>query len=74
VGNVIYSFYVFSLPLGPAWGIHAFNLIVGLLMLTWWMRYSRRQRQTSKAGVVSLPASIGPFVDEPLAELTAAGR
>ncbi|WP_198154065.1 hypothetical protein [Catenuloplanes japonicus] len=55
VGNVVYSFYVFSLPFGPAWGLHAFNVMVSLLMLTWWLRY-RRRRTTRPVGT-----GVGPL-------------
>ncbi|WP_306205382.1 hypothetical protein [Actinoplanes sp. RD1] len=48
-GNVVYSFYVFSLPFGPAWGLHAFNMLVSLLMLGWWVRYRHRSQPASPA-------------------------
>ena len=42
VGNVINSVYVFSLPVGPVWFLHSFNLACTLLMLVWHVRYSGR--------------------------------
>ena len=48
VGNVINSLYVFSLPLGPIWFLHLFNLACTLLMLAWHLRYAGR---SSGAGV-----------------------
>lgn len=39
VGNLIQTFYVISLPAGPIWGMHLFNVIVSALMLTWWLRH-----------------------------------
>ncbi len=39
VGNVIYSLYVFHLPLGPVWFLHSFNLLTTGLMLAWYLRY-----------------------------------
>lgn len=39
VGNVIYSIYVFSLPPGPVWFLHSYNLITTGLMLVWYVKY-----------------------------------
>ncbi len=39
VGNVIYSIYVFSLPLGPVWFLHSYNLLTTGMMLVWYLRY-----------------------------------
>jgi hypothetical protein len=39
VGNAVNSFYVFSLPVGPIWFLHLFNLACTLLMLVWHVRY-----------------------------------
>ena len=39
VGNVIYSIYVFQLPLGPIWFLHSFYLLSTGLMLFWYLRY-----------------------------------
>lgn len=38
-GNAIHSIYVFSLPPGPIWLLHSFNLITTALMLAWYVRY-----------------------------------
>jgi uncharacterized protein with PQ loop repeat len=54
VGNVVYSFYVFSLPFGPAWALHAFNVIVGMLMLSWWLRYRHCRQHVSTADDIRL--------------------
>ena len=40
-GNVLYSAYVFSLPVGPIWALHSFYLVATALMLAWYVRYSR---------------------------------
>ena len=40
LGNVIYSVYVFHLPLGPVWVLHSFYLVSTGLMLIWYMRYA----------------------------------
>ena len=42
VGNGIHSFYVFSLPFGPIWLLHTFNLVTTGLMLYWYLRYESR--------------------------------
>jgi uncharacterized protein with PQ loop repeat len=73
VGNVVYSFYVFSLPPGPAWGLHAFNVIVGLLMLTWWLRYRHRRQRVSAAEEISAEA-IEMFHREALADVASVAR
>ncbi len=41
LGNVLYSAYVFSLPVGPIWALHSFYLVATALMLAWYFRYSR---------------------------------
>ena len=40
LGNVIYSVYVFHLPLGPVWVLHSFYLVSTGLMLIWYKRYA----------------------------------
>ena len=44
VGNVVHSVYVFSLPAGPIWLLHAFYLVTTALMLVWYLRYEWRWR------------------------------
>jgi uncharacterized protein with PQ loop repeat len=39
IGNVLYSAYVFSLPLGPIWALHSFYLVSTALMLAWYVRF-----------------------------------
>jgi uncharacterized protein with PQ loop repeat len=41
VGNAFYSVYVFHLPPGPIWALHAFYLVSSGLMLFWSRRYTR---------------------------------
>lgn len=41
VGNVIHSVYVYSLPPGPIWALHAFYVVSSALMLFWWLRHGR---------------------------------
>jgi len=42
LGNVVYAVYVASLPLGPVWLLHGFNLTTTALMLGWYLRYAGR--------------------------------
>ncbi len=41
VGNLIYWFYLFTLPVGPVWFLHGFNTLVAGLMLFSYLRYHR---------------------------------
>jgi uncharacterized protein with PQ loop repeat len=43
VGNLVYSFYVFSLPAGPIWALHSFYLVSSVLMTAWYLRWARQQ-------------------------------
>lgn len=52
-GNLVHSVYVFSLPAGPIWFLHAFYLVASALMLAWFLRYRaagerRRSRPASR--------------------------
>jgi hypothetical protein len=42
LGNLFYSVYVFHLPAGPIWLLHAFQTATTGLMLVWYVRYARR--------------------------------
>jgi uncharacterized protein with PQ loop repeat len=42
IGNLIYAIYVYSLPVGPVWALHTFNLVTTGLMLFWYLRYESR--------------------------------
>jgi hypothetical protein len=44
VGNAVHSVYVFSLPAGPLWVLHAFYLTTTAWMLVWFLRYGGRAR------------------------------
>ena len=46
VGNALYTAYVVSVPIGPVWALHGFNLVTAGLMLFWYLRYGRRSRRT----------------------------
>lgn len=45
IGNVIYSVYVFDLPVGPVWALHTFYLVSTALMLLWYLRYAARRNR-----------------------------
>jgi hypothetical protein len=51
VGNIIHSFYVFHLPPGPIWLLHAFHLVTTGLMLVWYLRYEWRPGFLRRFGV-----------------------
>ncbi|MET3960272.1 hypothetical protein ABIE44_000206 [Marmoricola sp. OAE513] len=56
VGNVVQSVYVFSLPAGPLWALHAFNQVSTAFMLVWFLRYEMRllrRRRTRTAATQS---------------------
>jgi hypothetical protein len=47
LGNVIHSIYMFHLPRGLTWLLHAFYPVTTGLMLVWYLRYEwRRQART----------------------------
>jgi len=71
-GNLLYSVYVFSLPVGPVWFLHGFYLVASALMLTWFLRYRRRWggATAARAGATR-PAPRHPPPD---ARPAAAGR
>jgi uncharacterized protein with PQ loop repeat len=41
-GNLLYTVYLFQVPIGPAWAIHGFNLSTTGLMLFLYLRYCWR--------------------------------
>ena len=41
-GNLVNSLYVFSLPFGPIWILHLFNLACTLFMFVWHLRFAGR--------------------------------
>ena len=53
VGNIIYSVYVFHLPLGPVWLLHGFNLLTTGLMLAWYLKYEGWPCRVELRGVAS---------------------
>jgi uncharacterized protein with PQ loop repeat len=57
LGNAVYSVYVYSLPPGPIWVLHAFYLVSTGLMLVWRLRYRHAHVDPSAStpGWVILP-------------------
>jgi uncharacterized protein with PQ loop repeat len=49
IGNVIYAVYVFNLPPGPIWAMHAFYLTATGLMLFWYLRHRTGRSQGNSA-------------------------
>jgi hypothetical protein len=45
--NLVYSFYVFSLPLGPIWALHTFYLVSCGIMLVLCLGQRRAARRRS---------------------------
>ena len=61
VGNLIYSIYVFHLPLGPIWFLHGYNLLSTGLMLVWYLKYEgfpRRLRILGERATRGLLSSL----------------
>jgi uncharacterized protein with PQ loop repeat len=48
--NVVYSLYVFSLPVGPIWALHTFYLVSCLIMLVLCIRARRTAGRRPAAG------------------------
>jgi uncharacterized protein with PQ loop repeat len=61
VGNAVYSVYVFSLPFGPIWLLHAFYVVSSALMLLWSLRYRGR----GEKAVEATPATAGRHLPRP---------
>jgi uncharacterized protein with PQ loop repeat len=55
VGNLIYAVYVYSLPVGPVWALHTFNLVTTGLMLFWYLRYEGRSSGGSEIRQMEWP-------------------
>ena len=57
VGNVFYSVYVFHLPPGPIWVLHAFYFVSSGLMLFWSRRYTPAPGRARVSTTSAVPAS-----------------
>ncbi|WP_306739855.1 hypothetical protein [Arthrobacter sp. B0490] len=67
LANVVHSVYVFSLPPGPIWMLHAFYGVASALMLIWYLRFSKTPREADGTDVVASPRATDDAV-------TAGGR
>ena len=63
LGNAVHSVYVFHLPPGPIWVLHAFYVVSSGLMLYWYVR-SRSVLRRSVLGRDDV--RVGAGVDQPL--------
>ncbi len=61
VGNAVHSVYVFSLPLGPIWFLHAFYLVASALMLVWFVRF-RAGTHAIRTRRPSRPDPVGAMI------------
>jgi uncharacterized protein with PQ loop repeat len=61
-GNAVHSVYVFQLPPGPIWALHAFYIIASGLMLFWHLRYAKRKPRRWSA---SRRRQVSPVVESP---------
>lgn len=59
LGNALYTVYVLSVPVGPVWALHGFNLATAALMLFWYLRHGRRTRPVQAGAGAVMPAEPG---------------
>jgi hypothetical protein len=52
--NLVYSLYVFTLPIGPIWGLHTFYVVSCAIMLGLCLRQRRAARDRIAAAVTHL--------------------
>ena len=59
LGNLVYAFYVFSLPVGPIWALHSFYMVSSFAMLVMWLNYHRRLRTRAVQPPVNSRRTVG---------------
>jgi hypothetical protein len=59
-GNIVHCAYVFSLPLGPIWFLHAFHTTTTGLMLGWYVIYEWRLAFARRIGVHGFGSGSSP--------------
>lgn len=64
VGNAANSVYVVSLPVGPIWFLHLFNVTCTLLMLVWHVRFVPG-RAPNHQGRPASSFDVSPAVSRP---------
>lgn len=62
MGNLVHSVYIYSLPAGPIWALHAFYLVTTGFMLAMYLRHEALGRKRSQG---STPAPAGTRQDSP---------
>jgi hypothetical protein len=62
MGNLVHSVYIYSLPAGPIWALHAFYLVTTGFMLAMYIRHESLGRKRSPS---STPATAGTTQDSP---------
>jgi hypothetical protein len=62
VGNAVHSVYVFSLPPGPLWVLHAFYLSTTAWMLVWFFRYGGRARVPRLGVLTHVAAAVDGWI------------
>jgi uncharacterized protein with PQ loop repeat len=50
IGNLAQTLYVLTVPPGPLWALHGFNVIASALMLLWWLRHHGPRRRSRPTG------------------------
>ncbi len=75
--NVVYSLYVFSLPLGPIWALHTFYLVSCAIMLVLCLvqrRAAGRSEASRRVSVISVTEGLEPVTRVPGADRSRAAR
>lgn len=62
MGNLVHSVYIYSLPPGPIWALHAFYLVTTGFMLAMYLRHEALGRKRSQG---SPHATAGTMQDSP---------
>ncbi len=62
MGNLVHSIYIYSLPAGPIWALHAFYLITTGFMLAMYLRHEALGRKRSHGPAT---ATAGTMQDSP---------
>lgn len=64
LGNALYTAYVISVPIGPIWALHGFNLGTTALMLFWYLRYGRPAQPAATASALNRGPTDGAVGEE----------
>jgi len=58
--NVVYSLYVFSLPIGPIWALHTFYLVSCTIMLVLCLRDHLLKRRAGRMAPIARSTTTAP--------------